>query len=137
MSWSKAITRHLHTFNISKVIESEIDEEFSFHLKMRIADNINRGMSPEEARADARRRFGDYEGIKSTSRKIKSAEVNDPKMRILKLCIWLMLSFGIVMRITSTAKEVQQIGSITCWIALLWFLLLHGRAMRRVAKPRR
>jgi hypothetical protein len=36
----------------------QIDEELEFHLTARVRDNIASGMKPEEARRDAKRRFG-------------------------------------------------------------------------------
>src|SRR2546430_17195674 len=39
-------------------LRGEIDEELRYHLEARISDNLARGMSPEEARGDAHRRFG-------------------------------------------------------------------------------
>jgi len=40
-------------------IETDVDDEVEFHLAMRAAELIERGMTPEAARAEARRRFGD------------------------------------------------------------------------------
>ena len=39
-------------------LRDQIDEELEFHLAARARDNIAAGMKPEEAREDARRRFG-------------------------------------------------------------------------------
>ena len=39
-------------------VEAEVDEEIAFHLEMRAAELTARGMSPDAARAEARRRFG-------------------------------------------------------------------------------
>jgi hypothetical protein len=39
-------------------IEQEMDEEMRFHLLMRTRENIERGMRPDEAEREARRRFG-------------------------------------------------------------------------------
>jgi putative ABC transport system permease protein len=39
-------------------VSDEIDEELRYHINARIADNVAAGMSREEARADAVRRFG-------------------------------------------------------------------------------
>src|SRR6478609_8025470 len=39
-------------------LDRQIDEELEFHLAERARDNIASGMNPEEARQDARRRFG-------------------------------------------------------------------------------
>jgi hypothetical protein len=40
-------------------IDEEVDAEVAFHLEMRAAELVARGMTPEAARAEARRRFGD------------------------------------------------------------------------------
>ena len=42
-------------------IRRDVDDEIAFHLEMRVAELTARGMSPDEARADALRRFGDRE----------------------------------------------------------------------------
>jgi hypothetical protein len=39
-------------------VRAEIDEELRYHIQARTADNVIAGMSPEEAEADALRRFG-------------------------------------------------------------------------------
>jgi predicted permease len=39
-------------------LSGELDEELEFHLEARARDNIAAGMTPEAARLDARRRFG-------------------------------------------------------------------------------
>ena len=40
-------------------IDEEVDNEVEFHLAMRTADLVERGYTPEAARAEAQRRFGD------------------------------------------------------------------------------
>src|SRR5215204_2836295 len=40
-------------------VEADVDDEVSFHLEMRVAELVARGWSPEAARAEALRRFGD------------------------------------------------------------------------------
>src|SRR5262249_59613682 len=52
-------------------IEQEMDEEMRFHLLMRTRDNIERGMRPDEAEREARRRFGNVGRIKDLARDIK------------------------------------------------------------------
>jgi hypothetical protein len=39
-------------------VSDEIEEELRYHINARTADNVAAGMSPEEARTDAVRRFG-------------------------------------------------------------------------------
>ena len=43
-----------------------MDDELDFHLQMEIAENLRRGMTPEEARSAALRRFGGVAQIKET-----------------------------------------------------------------------
>ena len=40
-------------------IETDVEDEVSFHLEMRVAELVARGWSPDAARAEALRRFGD------------------------------------------------------------------------------
>src|SRR5919202_424055 len=42
----------------SEAIHREIDEEMRFHIEMRAEENVRAGMTSEEARRDAERRFG-------------------------------------------------------------------------------
>ena len=44
---------------------SDVDDELSFHLEMRVRELIERGDSPERARELARQRFGDYESSRT------------------------------------------------------------------------
>ena len=54
MAWFKRLTNILRPAKV----RGEIEEELHYHINARTADNVARGMSPAEARADAARRFG-------------------------------------------------------------------------------
>ena len=54
MSWLKRVKGMLHVGRL----ERELDEELRAHIEMRAQDNMAKGMTPEEARYDAQRRFG-------------------------------------------------------------------------------
>lgn len=54
MRWFNRLTNILRPARVS----DEIDEELRYHINARTADNVAAGMSQEEARADAVRRFG-------------------------------------------------------------------------------
>lgn len=45
-------------------VAADVNDELEFHLEMRIADYVRRGMSPEDARAKALSRFGDMAPIR-------------------------------------------------------------------------
>ena len=47
-------------------ITGDVDDELSFHMEMRVQDYLRRGMSPEQARAEAHKRFGTLDGIRET-----------------------------------------------------------------------
>jgi len=48
-------------------IEREIDAELAAHIEMRVEDNIARGMSEEEARREARLRFGNPVAVREST----------------------------------------------------------------------
>ena len=64
MSW---LSRLRHTFRTGK-LDNELDEELRSHLEMRVADNIDAGMTPAEARHDAQKRFGNTTLVKEDAR---------------------------------------------------------------------
>ena len=51
-------------------VDADVDDELQFHVESAIADNIAAGMTPEQARADALRRFGDVESVRRRVRDI-------------------------------------------------------------------
>jgi predicted permease len=50
----------------SVLTEQDIDAEIAFHLEARVAQLTARGMSPDDARAEAQRRFGNVELARQT-----------------------------------------------------------------------
>jgi len=51
-------------------LERDLDEELRSHIEMRAADNMASGMSPQEARHDAQRRFGNSTLLKEDTRAV-------------------------------------------------------------------
>src|SRR5688572_21848485 len=45
-------------------VAADVDDELSFHIDMRVQDNIRRGMSPDDARREALERFGTVETVR-------------------------------------------------------------------------
>jgi predicted permease len=71
MYWLRLIYWRLYGLLRKDRIEHEIEEEMRFHLRMRAREQIERGMKPEEAEREARRRFGNVGQIKDLGRDIK------------------------------------------------------------------
>ena len=46
-------------------VEDEVDEELAFHVDMRISELRARGLSEQEARREATRRFGDFDRMRA------------------------------------------------------------------------
>jgi predicted permease len=58
MTWLRILANRLAGLFRKNKSDREMDEEFRFHLEMQIEENLQRGMSPEEARDAALRKFG-------------------------------------------------------------------------------
>jgi predicted permease len=57
-------------FHIERPVQDEVDEELAFHFERATAELVARGMSPEEASAEARRRFGDLQDYRQQLKQI-------------------------------------------------------------------
>src|SRR4051812_10620202 len=51
--------------------EKQVDDELSFHLEMRVQEYVRRGLSPENARSEALRRFGDVGQVRDECRDLE------------------------------------------------------------------
>ena len=58
-------------------IKRDIDDEFQFHLEMRVAELRARGIAPEPARAEAMRRFGDMSDAREYCRTMDERSITE------------------------------------------------------------
>ncbi|MCC6859191.1 MAG: ABC transporter permease, partial [Bryobacterales bacterium] len=68
MTWLKTLIGRIRSLFDRPRLEDELEREVSFHLEMEEAENIRRGMTPEEARCAARRSFGGVDQAKEAWR---------------------------------------------------------------------
>ena len=68
MTWHKRFASRLQALFRKHSLEEELDEELRLHLAMQTEDYIEEGMSPEEARREARRNFGGLDQVKEEYR---------------------------------------------------------------------
>src|SRR6266403_3853966 len=68
--WEVFLVR-LRALRNSDAVHREIDEEVSFHLDMRTEENVRKGMSHEEARQEAEKRFGRLTRIKEMGYEVR------------------------------------------------------------------
>jgi predicted permease len=74
MNLFRAIWSRFRSLGQNRVVKQEIDDELSFHLEQRTAENIARGMSPEEAAREARKRFGNFQSVREECREVRGAD---------------------------------------------------------------
>src|SRR5689334_18241369 len=86
----------------------ELDEEINIHLAMEIRQRIERGESPEEARLNARREFGNLALIKDTTRDVWG-------QRWLDEIVW---DFAYALRILRRHWKVTAIAIISLSVAM-------------------
>src|SRR5262249_41207820 len=78
MLWRlRAQLQHIYSVLRWNKTDFEIEEELLYHLEMRAKENIAAGMSPEDARRAAIRRFGNVSRIKETSCEIRRGTTID------------------------------------------------------------
>jgi putative ABC transport system permease protein len=71
------LTDRLRALFRRDVVIEEIDEEMRLHVEMETQNNIERGMSPEEARAAALRGFGNPGRMKDLAYEIRGGRIMD------------------------------------------------------------
>lgn len=62
-------------------MERELDEEIRFHLDMRVADLVRLGMSETDARAEAMRRLGNIDDLRTYSRAMELSTMRRTRLR--------------------------------------------------------
>jgi hypothetical protein len=92
----------------AETIHREIDEEARFHIEMRIDENLRRGMSPEEARQDAERRFGNLTRMKEHGYEVRGG-------RWLET-LWQDLRFGARMLLKNPGFTLMAVLSLAIGI---------------------
>src|SRR5215510_1119481 len=72
--WLKNVLRRVRGLWRSETIHQEITDELQFYIDMRVEENIRRGMSPDEARRDAERSFGNLTRIKEQGYDVRGGQ---------------------------------------------------------------
>ena len=105
----------------------EVEEELHLHVELLQREYMQRGMSPEEARAATLKRFGNFDRVKNEC--VAICKRSQPLQRAFKIFLILLALTGLIIRITSTDYYVARIGPILITIAIAGRLLLYVRGL--------
>ncbi|HVG35488.1 MAG TPA: ABC transporter permease [Pyrinomonadaceae bacterium] len=84
MSWLRVLAHRLRAVSMKRRLDRELEEEIRSHLEMQIEEHVQQGMSPEEARFAALRKFGGVEQVKEKYRQRRSLPVVETTFQDLR-----------------------------------------------------
>jgi len=68
MNWLRELSRRLRMLVHRRQFEVDLEEEMRLHLELRQQEQLQSGMTADDARAAARRRFGNPTALRENSR---------------------------------------------------------------------
>jgi predicted permease len=87
MTWLRVFIHRLLGLFLKRKLDQELEDEIRAHLDMQIEDNLRQGMSPDEARYHALRKFGGVEQVKESYRDRRSLSVVDSTLQDLRYAL--------------------------------------------------
>ena len=106
-------------------VESEVEEEFRFHIDMQTYNYEDRGISPEQSRAMAEARFGDLQKIKTECVRISLGST--VLTWVLNSVFLLSLVVGLFLRVLIPEMHVNRVGDVMMMIGGLGILLVYAK----------
>jgi hypothetical protein len=112
-------------FRKKPAIETEVDEELSFHIDMQTRDYESEGVSREKSRAMAEARFGNLKQIKKECVRIGSGKTF--LIWVLDAVFMMSLVMGLLLRLFVPEMHVNRVGDVMMMIGGLGILLVYAK----------
>jgi len=81
------IWRWLRSLGKNRAVKREIDEELRSHLELRTEENIAKGMPPEAAAREARKRFGNLQSVREECRERRGASFGEQELQDARFAV--------------------------------------------------
>ncbi len=91
MTWLRVFIHRLRGLFLKRRLERDMEDEIRSHLELQIEDNRRQGMSPEEARHAALRKFGGVEQVKEVYRERRGIALVETTLQDLRYGLRMML----------------------------------------------
>src|SRR5215510_14432710 len=91
MTWLRIFIHRLRGLFLKRKTERDLEDEIRSHLDMQFEDNLRLGMTPEEARYEALRKFGGVEQVKESYRDRRSLPIVDSTLQDLRYGLRMLL----------------------------------------------
>lgn len=125
----RSLLHRLRTLGGRRRLERELDEELRFHLEAQIEENLERGMTPKEARTAALRTFGGVEQVKEACRDERGLPWLETTIQDVR---WALRSLRRSPAFTATAVTILALG-IGATAAIV--SVFHGVLLRPLPFP--
>jgi hypothetical protein len=110
-----------------KHLEQDLEDELQLHIDLLTQQNIQQGLSLEEAREAALRRFGNMSEVKNEC--VKICDRNNTLLLLMKVGLLMIFLFGVLMRLFIPITNFMHLADILMSVAVLGRLFMYVRGL--------